>query len=98
MQHRGDPRRARGSRRRAYFNQGLSLVDAPRRCHVLDDQDLYWLEEPIAYDNSAGYSQLTRELKTPIQLSENFYSHPGRDVQARAGHLVVLDRPRKGIA
>ena len=34
---------------------------------------LYWLEEPIAYDNIAGYAQLTRELKTPVQLGENFY-------------------------
>src|SRR5438309_2360587 len=53
------------------FNQGLSLGDALHRCHALDDQGLYWLEEPIACDNSAGYSQLTREVKTPIQLGEN---------------------------
>ena len=38
------------------FNQGLSLGDALHRCHALDDQGLYWLEEPIAYDNMAGYS------------------------------------------
>ena len=41
------------------FNQGLSLGDALHRCHELDDQGLYWLEEPIAYDNIAGYGQLT---------------------------------------
>ena len=28
---------------------------------------------PIAYDNLPGYAQLTRELKTPVQLGENFY-------------------------
>jgi mandelate racemase len=55
------------------FNQGLSLGDALVRCHALDDQGLYWLEEPIAYDNIPGYAQLTRELKTPVQLGENFY-------------------------
>ena len=55
------------------FNQGLSLGDALLRCHALDDQGLYWLEEPIAYDNLTGYAQLTRELKTPVQFGENFY-------------------------
>ncbi len=55
------------------FNQGLSLGDALLRCHALDEQGLYWFEEPIAYDNLAGYAQLTRELKTPVQLGENFY-------------------------
>jgi len=28
------------------FNQGLSLGDALRRCHALDNQGLYWFEEP----------------------------------------------------
>jgi mandelate racemase len=28
------------------FNQGLSLGDALHRCHALDDQGLYWFEEP----------------------------------------------------
>jgi len=42
------------------FNQGLSLGDALHRCHALDGQGLYWFEEPIAYDNFAGYAQLTR--------------------------------------
>jgi mandelate racemase len=55
------------------FNQGLSLGDALHRCHALDDQGLYWLEEPIAYGNLAGFAQLARELRTPVQLGENFY-------------------------
>ena len=33
------------------FNQGLALGAALDRCHALDDQELYWFEEPIAYDN-----------------------------------------------
>ncbi len=55
------------------FNQGLSLGDALRRCHALDDQGLYWFEEPLRYDNTSGHAQLARELKTPVQLGENFY-------------------------
>ncbi|HVY06374.1 MAG TPA: enolase C-terminal domain-like protein [Burkholderiales bacterium] len=55
------------------FNQALSLGDALDRCHALDDLGLCWFEEPIAYNNLAGYAQLTRELDTPVQLGENFY-------------------------
>lgn len=55
------------------FNQGLSLGDALRRCHALDEQGLYWFEEPIAYTNLTGHAQLARELKTPVQIGENFY-------------------------
>ncbi len=49
-------------------------------CHALDDQGLYWLEEPIVYDNLAGHARLARELKTPVQIGENFYGP--RDLQA----------------
>jgi mandelate racemase len=34
---------------------------------------LAWIEEPIVYDNLDGYAQLAAELKTPIQIGENFY-------------------------
>jgi len=80
------------------FNQGLSLGDALRRCHALDDQDLYWLEEPIVYDNLAGYAQLTRELKTPVQLGENFYGPRAlhQAIVAGAGDYVMPDLMRIG--
>ena len=55
------------------FNQGLSFGDALHRCHALDDQGLYWFEEPTTYNNLEGCAQLARELKTPVQLGENFY-------------------------
>jgi len=55
------------------FNQGLNLGDALRRCHAIDDLGLAWIEEPIVYDNLDGYAQLAAELKTPIQIGENFY-------------------------
>ena len=55
------------------FNQGLSLGDALHRCHALDGEGLYWLEEPIVYNNLQGYAQLAKELRTPVQLGENFY-------------------------
>ena len=55
------------------FNQGLNLAEALQRCHMIDDHGLAWIEEPIVYDNLDGYSQLAAELKTPLQIGENFY-------------------------
>ncbi len=55
------------------FNQGLDLAEALHRCHMIDAHDLAWIEEPIVYDNLDGFARLTRELKTPIQIGENFY-------------------------
>ena len=80
------------------FNQGLSYGDAVRRCHELDDQGLYWFEEPIAYDNLAGYAELARALKTPIQLGENFYGPRALLDACRAGvgDYVMLDLMRIG--
>ncbi len=80
------------------FNQGLSLGDALVRCHALDDQGLYWFEEPITYDNIPGYAQLARELDTPIQLGENFYGPRMlyQAVLAGAGDYMMPDLMRIG--
>jgi mandelate racemase len=80
------------------FNQGLSLVDALHRCHALDNSGLYWFEEPIAYNDLAGYARLTRELDTPIQLGENFYGPRAlaQAVALGAGDMVMPDLMRIG--
>ena len=80
------------------FNQGLSLGDALVRCHGLDDQRLYWFEEPTTYDNIPGYTQLARELQTPVQLGENFYGPRQlyQAVLAGAGDYVMPDMMRIG--
>jgi mandelate racemase len=80
------------------FNQGLSMGDALMRCHALDDQGLYWFEEPITYDNIPAYAQLARELKTPVQLGENFYGPRllYQAIVAGAGDYVMPDLMRIG--
>jgi mandelate racemase len=80
------------------FNQGLSFGDAIRRCHALDDQGLYWFEEPITYNNLRGYAQLARELRTPLQLGENFYGPRElyRAISLHAGDYVMPDMMRIG--
>ncbi len=80
------------------FNQGLDLGEALLRCHAIDDFGLAWIEEPVVYDNLDGYIQLAAELKTPIQIGENFYG-PGdlhRALQSKACDYVMPDFMRIG--
>ena len=80
------------------FNQGLNLAEALQRCHVIDDHGLAWIEEPIVYDNLDGYAQLAAELKTPIQIGENFYGprELHKALQRKACDLVMPDFMRIG--
>jgi mandelate racemase len=54
------------------YNQALSLAQALERGRALDEEGIYWLEEPIRHDDYRGYAALARELKMPIQIGENF--------------------------
>lgn len=80
------------------FNQGLSLADALVRCHAIDGHGLSWIEEPIQYDDFDGYKQLADELKTPLQIGENFYGPRDmhRAIQGRICDLVMPDFMRIG--
>jgi mandelate racemase len=80
------------------FNQGLDLAEALQRCHSIDDLGLAWIEEPIVYDNLDGLAQLTAELKTPIQIGENFYGprELHKALQKKACDLVMPDFMRIG--
>jgi mandelate racemase len=80
------------------FNQALNLADALRRCHMIDDHGFLWIEEPVLYDDFDSCARLTAELKTPIQIGENFYGP--RDVhfalQKKACDLIMPDFMRIG--
>lgn len=80
------------------FNQGLNLADALHRCHMLDEHGLAWIEEPIVYDNLDGHARLACELKTPIQIGENFYGprELHKALQKKACDLVMPDFMRIG--
>ncbi|HUF45355.1 MAG TPA: enolase C-terminal domain-like protein [Aestuariivirgaceae bacterium] len=80
------------------FNQGLDFAEALRRCHAIDDLGLAWIEEPIVYDNLDGFARLAAELKTPIQIGENFYGPRDMHValQKKACDLVMPDFMRIG--
>jgi mandelate racemase len=80
------------------YNQGLDLADALLRCSSIDGLGLEWIEEPIVYDNLDGYALLASQLKTPLQLGENFYGARDlhRAIQMKACDLVMPDFMRIG--
>lgn len=80
------------------FNQGQTLGGALDRCHALDGEGLVWFEEPIVYNDIAGYARLTADLKTPVQLGENFYGPRALHdaLAAGAGDYVMPDLMRIG--
>jgi mandelate racemase len=82
----------------ADFNQGLDMAEALPRCHAIDDLGLTWIEEPILYENLAGAAKLAAQIKTPIQIGENFYGP--RDLAdalaAQACDFVMPDLMRIG--
>jgi mandelate racemase len=80
------------------FNQGLNLAEALHRCHAIDDHGLEWIEEPIVYDNLDGLAQLTAELRTPLQIGENFYGprEMHKALKQKACDLVMPDFMRIG--
>ncbi len=80
------------------FNQGLHRGEALQRCHMIDDLGLAWIEEPIVYDDLEGYALLAAELKTPIQIGENFYGPRDlyRALESKACDYVMPDFMRIG--
>lgn len=80
------------------FNQGLTMAEALQRCHSIDDRGLTWIEEPVLYDNLDGHAQLAAELRTPIQIGENFYGprEMHKALQRKACDFVMPDFMRIG--
>jgi mandelate racemase len=80
------------------YNQALSVAQALERGRMLDAENVFWLEEPIRHDDYAGSAKLARELKTPIQIGEDF-SEPtamATALAADASDYVMPDLERIG--
>jgi mandelate racemase len=66
------------------FNQGLSVAEAIRRGRMIDEEGgVYWIEEPVRADDFSGCNQVRKEVRTPIQIGENFMG-PEQMAQALA--------------
>lgn len=75
------------------YNQSLDAVEAVRRCRALDDEGLEWIEEPVAADDFEGSARVAAEVRTPVQLGENFQGpeEMKRAIRAGAMDLVMPD-------
>jgi mandelate racemase len=80
------------------YNQALGVEEALVRGRALDEEGIYWLEEPIRHDDYAGTARLARELKVPIQIGENFSLPTAMTValDQRAADYVMPDLERIG--
>ncbi len=66
------------------FNQALSVVEAIRRGRMIDEEGgVAWIEEPVRADDFSGCSRIRKEVRTPIQIGENFMG-PEQMAQALA--------------
>lgn len=61
----------------ADYNQALSSAEAMRRGRMLDDEQILWLEEPVAADDPRGHAEVRGAVRTGIQTGENWWGpHP----------------------
>jgi len=81
------------------FNQGLTVAEAIKRGRMIDEEGgVYWIEEPIRADDFAGCSSIRKEIRTAIQIGENFMG-PEQMAQALAAgacDYVMPDAERIG--
>jgi mandelate racemase len=80
------------------YNQALSADDALVRGRALDQENIYWLEEPVRHDDYASAAKLTGALRTPMQLGENFSLPTGMEaaIAQHAADYVMPDIERIG--
>ena len=74
------------------------MNDAILRGRMLDDEGLYWIEEPVRHDDYTGCARIAAELRTPIQTGENLVDtfELIHALEARAMDYVMPDLQRIG--
>jgi mandelate racemase len=64
----------------------------------LDDEGLYWIEEPVRHDDYAGCAKVAQAVRTPIQIGENMLGPADlrKALEAQAMEFVMPDVQRIG--
>jgi mandelate racemase len=80
------------------FNQRLTVNEAILRGRMLDDEGLYWIEEPTRADDFAGHARIAAAARTPIQLGENWWGAHDmeKSVAAAASDHAMFDAMKIG--
>jgi mandelate racemase len=80
------------------YNQSLSVAEARRRAAALEDEGLYWIEEPTRADDYSGHAQVRRGTRTPIQIGENWWGphDMAKSIEAGSSDYVMPDAMKIG--
>ncbi|HEU5322844.1 MAG TPA: enolase C-terminal domain-like protein, partial [Methylomirabilota bacterium] len=80
------------------YNQSLPVAEAIDRARVLDDEGLYWIEEPTRADDFEGHARIAAAARTAIQLGENWWgvADMAKSLAAGASDHVMLDVMKLG--
>jgi mandelate racemase len=80
------------------YNQSLSVAEATRRVRVLDEEQLFWIEEPTRADDFEGHASIAATARTAIQLGENWWGphDMAKSIAAHASDYVMLDVMKLG--
>ncbi|MCC7105668.1 MAG: mandelate racemase/muconate lactonizing enzyme family protein [Chloroflexi bacterium] len=79
-------------------NQAWDVKQAIRMGKRLEEFNLFWLEEPLPYDNVPGFAQVAAALELPICTGEtNFFKADFvKLIEARAADILMPDLMRMG--
>ncbi len=82
----------------ADVNQGWDEATAIRVGRELEPFNLYWLEEPLPYEDLEGCARVAAALTTPIATGETEYGSLGmkRHLEVRAADILMPDLQRMG--
>lgn len=79
-------------------NQGWDEPTAMRVGRELEAYDVYWLEEPLPYEDLEGSARVAAALTTPVASGETDYGSLGmkRHLELRAADILMPDLQRMG--
>jgi mandelate racemase len=64
----------------------------------LDEEGLYWIEEPTRADDYSGHARIRRDTKTPVQIGENWWGphDAAKSIEGGASDYVMPDAMKIG--
>jgi L-alanine-DL-glutamate epimerase-like enolase superfamily enzyme len=87
-----------GTRLMADVNQGWDEATAIRMGRALEPAELFWLEEPLPYQDLEGCARVAAALTTPIATGETEYGSLGmkRHLELHVADVLMPDLQRMG--
>ena len=67
-----------------------TVAEAKAFCRMVEDQDLFWFEEPVSADDKQGLAEVRRSSAVPISTGESeFTRHDFREIAELRGADVL---------